>query len=168
MLKNFKQAMDQKYCLECKGCCRFKEAKSPWRPKVYTSEDKILRHKALEKTFLDSQGHVATRASAEEHVCLFLDSLTNACQVYQARPFECELYPFLFIKNQEGVFLAVHLACPFVQEAQSLASFQEYCGSLREFFRQEGWQTFLKEHINEISSSHIHDNEIQPLFCIFP
>ena len=165
---SLRQLMSEKFCLACKGCCRFKESHSSWRPKVYASEDKIFKHEAFEKNFLDCQGHVATRVSAEEHVCLFLDSLTNECQVYQARPFECALYPFILVKSQEGLFLAVHLACPFIQENQSSELVEKHSSYLKKFFNQKTVQQFLKAHIEEISSSHISEDEIQTLFCILP
>ncbi len=165
---SLRQLMNEKFCLDCKGCCRFKESRSPWRPKVYPLEDKLLGHEHFEEKALDSQGRVATRAYAEEHACVFLDSLTNACRVYPARPLECVLYPFVFLKNQEGISLAAHLACPFVQEVQASALFEEHCCYLKKFFAQKKIQAFLKAHAKDICSAHIAQDEIQPLFCIVP
>lgn len=165
---SLRQLMSEKFCLDCKGCCRFKEPRSPWRPKVYASEDKFFGHEHFEENVLDSQGHVATRAYAEEHGCLFLDSLTNECRVYKARPFECELYPFVFLKDQEGIFLAAHLACPFVQEVQSTELFEKHCQYLKEFFEQATVQAFLKTHVKDITSAHIAPDEVQSLFRILP
>jgi Fe-S-cluster containining protein len=165
---SLRQLIQKKFCLACKGCCRFKERQSLWRPKVYASEERLLKHKHFDKTFLDHQGRVATRACGDDHVCLFLDLLTNECQVYKARPFECELYPFLFIKKQEGIFLAAHLACPFIQQVQSSEQLEKYGSYLKKFFDQDVVQEFLKVHSKEISSSHICDDEIQSLCCILP
>ena len=165
---SLRQLIPQKFCLDCKGCCRFREPQSPWRPKVYANEEKLFCHEHFDEAFLDHEGKVATRSCSDEHVCLFLDSLTNACQVYKARPLECALYPFVLIKAKEGIFLAVHLACPFVQQAQSSAEFAAYLGELRTFFGQGSVQDFLKAHRQDMSSVHICQDEIQSLFCVLP
>jgi len=62
--------------------------------------------------------------------------------------------------------LSVHLACPFVQEAQLSRSFEEYVNYLRQVFAQRPWQEFFKGRSRDIASAHIHDDEIKKLFCV--
>lgn len=50
--------------------------------------------------------------------CFYLDLEDNKCNVYQNRPFECRLYPFLINKRNESqsVCLAIDPNCPYVAQ----------------------------------------------------
>ena len=53
----------------------------------------------------------------------------SRCKIYELRPFECQLYPFLINKREEKVFLAIDLGCPFVKEnleSQELKDYTQY------------------------------------------
>ena len=164
MIKDLKQVLGEEYCLACKGCCRFQSAQSLWRPKVYPSEEVFSKRDPVNKDILDKTGRIATQIFGKEHICAFLDPLTNKCRTYSSRPFECQLYPFVFIKEDQGLVLGAHLACPFVQDAQASQMFERYCKDLEGFFHQPTMQSFLAAHLNDISSSHIQKDEIQILF----
>lgn len=60
------------------------------------------------------------------YVCPLLNLENNKCKIYDSRPFECQLYPFLIQKNQGKIFLSLDLHCPFANENKEQASFKEY------------------------------------------
>jgi hypothetical protein len=155
------QPITSAYCLSCKGCCRFQEEHSAWRPKAYDGEEEFSGGKVFSKEDVDAKGYVKARSVDGQYVCRYLDIDTNKCQIYSARPFECQLYPFLFFKKQQVIFLAVHLACPFVQEEKETEAFKGYCRDLAAFLTQEKAKEFLKRSSVSISSSHILKDEIE-------
>lgn len=155
------QLIPSNYCLSCKGCCRFKEPVSPWRPKVYLHEKELLGRAFVSSDVLDEKRCIKTKTVNGEHFCVLLDEKTNKCTAYDVRPFECELYPFIFVKKQGEVFLAVHLACPFVQENKDMKEFKEYCRALEDFFAQICTKDFLRKINADIYSGHILKDEIE-------
>ena len=156
-----KQPMTSAYCLACQGCCRFKEANSPWRPKVYFGEEQIFGGDTLSSDIFDDKRCIKTKTIGEEHFCGLLDIKTNKCTAYLNRPLECRLYPFLLVRKQGEIFLAVHLACPFVQESKDSKEFESQCQELKIFFAQEKMNDFLKKNVEHIFSGYILKNEIE-------
>ncbi|MCX5680685.1 MAG: YkgJ family cysteine cluster protein [Candidatus Omnitrophica bacterium] len=161
-----KQPMTSAYCLACKGCCRFQEANSPWRPKVYLNEDEIFGTQVLDDEILDEKRCIPTKFADGQNFCKLLDVEINKCTVYLIRPLECRLYPFLFVKKQGTVFLAVHLACPFVQEEKDTEEFEGHCQSLKIFFAQDQIKEFLKKNTEHIFSGHVLKDETEIIFPI--
>ena len=163
-----KQPMAQKYCLACQGCCRFQDAQSPWRPKIYEGESRIFSCNDLPSDLKDASDRLKTVFAHDAHQCLALDAKTSKCKYYHDRPLECRLYPFVLMNKKEGIFLAVHLACPFAQEAQGSGEFKDHCEGLKGFFRQESVQQFLRAQKDNIRSGHIKAEEVAILFPILP
>lgn len=59
-------------------------------------------------------------------ICPFLNTSDGKCRIYQSRPFECQLYPFLISKDKGKVFLSVDLGCPFARERLESREFKDY------------------------------------------
>lgn len=121
----------QQYCLTCQGCCRFHEARSVWRPKVLMNEMK----KKVFQSRIDRDCFLTVKKKRNSFLCCFLDDQVYRCQIYRQRPFECRLYPFLLVYQDNQTLLAVHLACPFVQENRSNTLLSDQIKALKNFFR---------------------------------
>jgi Fe-S-cluster containining protein len=171
MLKNFKQFVPSNVCLKCDGCCRFKESDSRWRPYIGLSEMKEASHPSLpDRIFGPQAGHsqmfgpqaghsqmfgkhvvgadhkINTTPCADGHLCHFLNPGDNTCGIYHARPFECQLYPFLLGREDNQAVLYVHLNCPHIQQHWNDESYQEYSRYLQEFFKRQEAKDFLKNN----------------------
>ncbi|MDD3374248.1 MAG: YkgJ family cysteine cluster protein [Candidatus Omnitrophica bacterium] len=126
---NLKQFVDQETCLACRGCCRFYEEKSLWRPKLTKQEAAYVSEEIIDEDY-----RVKSVVSGSQYLCSFLDEKTSLCRKYVERPFECVLYPFVLVKDNDKVMVAVHLACPFVQEKRASGEFSQYRENLKNFF----------------------------------
>jgi hypothetical protein len=65
----------------------------------------------------------------EGFICPFLNLADNKCRIYDWRPFECQLYPFLITLRGKKVLLTVDLNCPYIKEkikSQELKDYIEY------------------------------------------
>lgn len=155
----------QEFCLSCQGCCRFQDSRSPWRPKVYAREEKFF---STAKKILrpDGEGFLEAKCVQGFWLCEHLEPKTNRCQAYPWRPFECALYPFLLVRQGAEILLAVHDACPFVQEKKDSPGFAAACRELSDFFAQQDAQKFLTSCRDQVSSAHIKPEEIRILFSI--
>ena len=98
-------------CQKCRGCCKFEEDEIYFAPlftnqeiaalgdngaffKKYKNHDNVMQIELVESNGL--------------YVCPFLDEGEHLCRIYSLRPFDCRIWPFIFMKDKKG---AVVLAC---------------------------------------------------------
>jgi Fe-S-cluster containining protein len=140
---SLKQFVPSEICLKCKGCCRYKDEHSAWRPKLGAHDQRDLASLITAGGVLDAQGYIKTIQTCGENFCQFLKGEDNTCGIYAQRPFECSLYPFILSQTPEAVKLYVHLSCPYVQDYLPRPIFDSYVAYLKEFFRREDIRGFL-------------------------
>ncbi len=146
MFKDFKQFVPSSVCLKCDGCCRFKEHDSRWRPYISQREKKGIAEKILRPQLIDENGKIITTACAQGFLCHFFNNKDNTCGIYHARPFECQLYPFVLGKENDRAVLYVHLNCPYVQEYFGTKVYIEYTEYLRGYFKTENVRRYLSQN----------------------
>ena len=167
MIKEMKQFVPSQVCLGCDGCCRFKEEDSAWRPRIAASEKKQisskpgLSDKIFSKVKVADDGHLKAVACHGLFICTFFNPEHNTCGIYHARPFDCQLYPFLLTKDQAKTVVCVHLNCPHVQEKKNSPEFQDYVSYLREFFQRKDVVTFLQKNPDLIGDYSQYRQELE-------
>ena len=149
MFYDVPQFIDQGTCLKCEGCCRFFEQDSLWRPKLNEVEDDYLDKKYGRSPFVgridESRSIVSvpidkvekefdlTEGSVASYKCSFLHQGDNLCLVYNFRPLECQLYPFILLKSEDTIQVNVHLSCPYAQENLGDSTFEENINKLKDY-----------------------------------
>ena len=166
MSLQIRQFVPSEVCLQCDGCCRFKAADSPWRPKLGKEEAKGLAAIVTQKDWLDDDSHIRTLRHCGEDVCQFFNPGDHTCQVYSDRPFECSLYPFILSRSPQGVEVYVHLSCPFVQDTQGSTEFEEYKVYLKGYFQTAPVLDFLKRNAGLVHDYSPFLMELQHIFTI--
>jgi len=140
---SLKQFVPSEVCLKCNGCCRYKEADSAWRPKLGMKDQESLGNQITGNNVLDARSYINTIQVCGEHFCKFLNTGDNTCGIYNKRPFECLLYPFILSQTLEALKVYVHLSCPYVQDHLPRPQYEAYVAYLKEFFRRENIREFL-------------------------
>jgi len=166
MLEHFKQFVLSSVCLACDGCCRFRDTQSAWRPKLGVGEQNADASGCCYSDALDTGRFLKTDTKEGVHFCQQLTHADNSCRIYPSRPFECQLYPFLLVREGSGVALGVHLACPFIQEHRYGKSFMDYVDFLHEFFRRPEVQIFLGANRIHFETYQTFRPEIEMLFSL--
>lgn len=128
-----KQFVPSHVCLKCDGCCRYQMPDSMWRPKWDKNE------------FVDDNDFVTTIQECGQHLCRFLNKSDNTCRVYEERPFECALYPFILSKQGQEILVYVHLACPYIQDQQASVELIQFKDYLKALFQSPHMVEFLKK-----------------------
>ncbi|MBU1727323.1 MAG: YkgJ family cysteine cluster protein [Candidatus Omnitrophica bacterium] len=140
-----KQFVPSEVCLKCKGCCRFREIDSVWAPCLMDEEiQDFLDKESLPPAFIsmDKRIRPISNPLAQErpeepgYTCAFFDIDKNMCKIYDERPFECRLYPFLLSMRNKKVLLTVDLNCPYAQEKLKTPEFKEYADYLTSYLNQ--------------------------------
>jgi Fe-S-cluster containining protein len=157
MTSSLKQFVPSSVCLKCEGCCRFLLSDSPWRPK--TGEGEI-------KENVDAAGYVKTVPQDAHHQCNYFNKIDSTCSIYEKRPFECSLYPFVVSGEKQGINVYMHLACPYIQDKEVSQELQDYITYMQDYFKQESTKTFLKNNKSLIHDYSAFENELKFLFTI--
>jgi Fe-S-cluster containining protein len=116
---NIKQYLNSDFCLACKECCKFED--DIWLPHLLKADEKTLGIACVKK---------AKQSTDSKFVCKFLEESDHKCTVYDKRPFECALYPFLLVRNGDALNLAAHLGCPYILNNINSKEFEEYSAYL--------------------------------------
>lgn len=144
-----KQFVSQEFCLKCKGCCRFKEADSIWSPCLLDEEiQELLDKKGLPSASIsiDRRLQLIANPDGQDFICPFLGSRDNKCKIYDARPFECQLYPFLINLRKSKVLLTVDLNCPYVYKRINSQEAKDYIIYLTGYLNSAPLLSMLKDN----------------------
>ncbi len=167
MLKDLPQFVPQEVCLSCDGCCKFKEPDSSWRPKVAQEEvntpDSVVNILLQE---LDENSSIKTVVCREQFRCAFFHVEDHICHIYDYRPFECRLYPFLLTKREEKPAISVHLSCPYIQEKWQSGDFKPFVEELNKYFQNQEVLAFIRRNPSLISDYSRYTEEIEYLFTL--
>ncbi|MBP7835931.1 MAG: YkgJ family cysteine cluster protein [Candidatus Omnitrophica bacterium] len=143
-----KQFVPESVCLKCQGCCRFKEMDSAWVPCLLEEEAQDLIDQDIPPAYINMQRKIRPVAdpSGEGFICAFLESQANKCRIYNRRPFECQLYPFLINLRHGKVILTVDLNCPYISEKINSREFKEYAEYLAAYLNSPEQLEILRDN----------------------
>lgn len=143
-----KQFIPEGFCLECLGCCRFREANSVWLPCLLDEEAQMLLDKKIPPVSITGKRriHPLPAPNQDGFICPFLNLQDNKCGIYDFRPFECQLYPFLIKLSNKKIILTVDLNCPYVKENLKSERFKEYAEYLAAFLNSKEQKRLLKDN----------------------
>jgi len=119
------QVVPSTVCFRCEVCCRFPEHDSVLRP--YFTADEIqqaVTHGVTPTSFPDyrgSQVEVVPHPTDEGFLCPAFDPVTHHCRIYEVRPLDCQLYPFVLMWNEQRdtVVFGWDTLCPFLLKQAS-------------------------------------------------
>jgi uncharacterized protein len=144
-----KQFVPQEFCLKCRGCCRFKEANSVWSPCLLDEEIQgLLDKKGIPTASISTDRRIQPVANpgGTDFICPFLEAVSNQCRIYDFRPFECQLYPFLINLRKGKVLLTVDLNCPYVYKQINSQEAKDYIVYLTQYLNSAALRSMLKDN----------------------
>ncbi|MFH1577780.1 MAG: YkgJ family cysteine cluster protein [Candidatus Omnitrophota bacterium] len=122
-------------CLNCLGCCRYNLPSNIWLPQLLEEEKGLLNIERLE-----------TIPHNDGYICFFLNPEDNRCQVYERRPLECRIYPFIINRQGKKLFLGIDIKCPAVSDKIKSEQFREHRDYLIEYFKSPLGLTALRNN----------------------
>ena len=120
MVSSVPQIVPSKVCLSCEVCCRFPEQDSFLRPYFTKSEVKQAIERGIDSRFFPStegcQIEVVRNPSGDGYLCPAFDPETFHCRIYEIRPLDCQIYPFVLMwdKVHRTILLGWDTKCPFL------------------------------------------------------
>lgn len=168
---DLQQFVPSKVCLDCDGCCRFKEKDSLWRPRLTEEEiTQTIKRGLAEEIFLKQalgkDGRIETISGQGHYFCRFFDSAANRCRIHGFHPFECQLYPFVLMNKEGKTAIAAHHHCPFIQEKRNSEEFARYVSYLKDFFQQKETRDFIQRNSLLVNDYADYQDELEYLFTL--
>jgi Fe-S-cluster containining protein len=154
-----RQIVHHEQCKRCRECCRFRANRQDFAP-IFTVEELQAIREVRESLpeflpFKETTNVYQIRLKEAEHsdpaypyVCPFLDEENYQCTIYDVRPFDCRIWPFIVLKNDEGKISLQHFtgnACLALQEV-SPEDFREYEAYMEKLVSSSSFLEFLKRH----------------------
>jgi len=163
-----KQIVHHEQCQRCHECCRFRADRQDFAPIFTAGEVETIRQayevspRGASRPFPEFVPFKATdnvfqirlkKAEVEDpvypYVCPFLDEQNYACSIYEVRPFDCRIWPFIILKvSDTGQIMLAHFtgnACLALQEVDP-QDFDEYERYMEGLVTSEAFLNFLHAH----------------------
>lgn len=141
------QFLPQEVCLSCDGCCRFSQEHSIWSPAFLDAEKKLICKNPSYKGMISASQSIKSLPLKDYFICPFFDAENNRCKIYDIRPLECELYPFLINKIGSRIHLAVDLNCRFVRDKLGDKDCQDYVDYLLKFLSRPAVTLAIRKNL---------------------
>lgn len=163
-----RQIVHHEQCMRCRECCRFRSNRQDFAP-IFTADELAAIRQARKSMpeFAPFKGTAnifqikLQQAKHEDpvypYVCPFLDEDKYECTIYDVRPFDCRIWPFIVLKLTEtGEVKLAHFtgdACLALQEV-SPADFGEYEAYMQRLVTSPELLSFLRQHPELIWEHH--------------
>jgi Fe-S-cluster containining protein len=176
-----KQLVPQEACLACQGCCRFAQEDSAWVPSLLNEEIEHFLNQGFIAAVINPHKKlkIVPFPKQKVYLCPLFDYENNKCKVYDSRPLECRLYPFLIcakdgfgapdtnvadagVGRTRKIYLAADYNCPFLKEKQMTGEFKEYTQYLVSLLQNPPYAELLRNNPH-IMQSYAEASEIQEL-----
>lgn len=137
---DIKQIIPSKICLSCDGCCRYSRRESSWSPLFLQKEIEELTQRGILPAALFCGDRKPSRINLvpfkDAWACPCFDQSGSLCRIYDDRPLDCRVYPFLFVLHEGAPALAVDLNCYYVREHLSGKDMEEQALMLEPLFKK--------------------------------
>ena len=176
-----KQFVPQQACLACQGCCRFAQEDSSWVPALLNEEIEHFLNQGFTAAIINPHKKlkIVPFPKQKVYLCPLFNYEENKCKVYDSRPLECQLYPFLICAKEDSggpeantvdagrgrmrkIYLAADSNCPFLKEKNKTKEFKEYTQYLVSLLQNPPYAGLLKNNPH-IMQSYTEISEIQEL-----
>ena len=149
-----KQFVPQEFCLRCDVCCRFPQPDTVWAPLFTGSEIRRLVENGTLPPVVFTNHHKDNRSGAQRiklldntdnFICSCFNPCDHKCKIYDYRPFECQLYPFLLTRKDNKLYLSKDKGCPYCNSG-SEDIIRDQIDYLKKEFQKEDMCSFLKQN----------------------
>ncbi len=132
------QIVPESVCLACKICCRFPDTEGVQTPTWSHEEAKRAKSQGpqgaswLEEIPGSPSLRPRLQSCGSGFKCPAFHPESNRCSIYEVRPLDCRLYPFVLTQDPSGekLFLAMDLKCPYLQAHADSQEVSEYAHAL--------------------------------------
>jgi uncharacterized protein len=146
------QLIPSEVCLECPVCCRFPEKQAALSPFFFPEERnqaEALHQKGFYREAARGQASKAGLvACGHGFACSFFNPEDHTCQVYEARPLDCSMYPAVIMHSadRQKVFLGADTKCPALSRPTVAAKLQQYLDWIQRYLESTTLSSLIRKY----------------------
>jgi len=151
------QLIPSEICLECPVCCRFPEKQAALSPFFFPEERnqaEALHQKGFFREAASGQASKAHLvACGHGFACSFFNPEDHTCQIYEARPLDCSMYPAVIMHSadHQKVFLGADTKCPALSRPTVAAKLHQYLDWIQRYLESTTLSSLIRKYPNFIS-----------------
>ncbi len=159
MLPQLPQLISSEICLDCPVCCRFPEKQATLSPFFFPSERELVEtsHIKAKGSFREPAMGAASKAQlvscGHGYACSFFNPEDHTCQIYEARPLDCSMYPAVIMHSadRQKVFVGADTKCPALRRPDVAAKLKEYLDSIQRYLESTALSSLIRQYPQFIS-----------------
>ena len=151
------QLIPSEICLDCPVCCRFPEKQAALSPFFFPEERKqseLLQSKgSFREAAVGSASKAELVACGHGFACSFFNPEDHTCQVYEARPLDCSMYPAVIMHSQDHqkVMVGADTKCPALKRPAVAAKLRSYLDSIQRYLESTTLSSLIRKYPQFIS-----------------
>ena len=148
------QLIPSEICLECPVCCRFPEKQAALSPFFFPEERSHIETLQTKGSF---RGPGASKAGlvacGHGFACSFFNPEDHTCQVYEARPLDCSMYPAVVMhsRDHDKVMLGADTKCPALKRPSVAARLGGYLDLIQRYLGSTTLSSLIRKYPQFIS-----------------
>jgi uncharacterized protein len=154
MFPQLTQLIPSEICLDCPVCCRFPEKQATLSPFFFPDERKGAESLKSKGSFREAGASKANLvACGHGFACSFFNPEDHTCQIYEARPLDCSMYPAVVMKakDHQKVLLGADMKCPALSRPSVAAKLHHYLDSVQRYLESTTLSSLIRKYPQFIS-----------------
>ena len=133
------QLIASEICLDCPVCCRFPEKQASLSPFFFPEERILSESTSTNGSFREAAPGLASKAELVKcghgFACSFFNPENHTCQIYEARPLDCSMYPAVIMRSEDHqkVLIGADTKCPALRRSDVAAKLHSYLNSIQRY-----------------------------------
>ena len=152
MLPPLSQLIPSEICLECPVCCRFPEKQAALSPFFFPQERQAVDSIESRGFFREAAKGAASKAGlvvcGHGFACSFFNPGDHTCQIYEARPLDCSMYPAVIMRSEDHqkVLLGADTKCPALSRPSVTARLKNYLDGIQRYLESTTLSSLIRKY----------------------
>jgi Fe-S-cluster containining protein len=157
MLPQLPQLIPSEICLDCPVCCRFPEKQASLSPFFFPEERKSADSIHSKGSFREAAMGAVSKAQlvtcGHGWACSFFNPEDHTCQIYEARPLDCSMYPAVIMHSddRQKVLVGADMKCPALRRPDVAAKLKDYLDSIQRYLESTTLSSLIRQYPQFIS-----------------
>ncbi|HUO56660.1 MAG TPA: YkgJ family cysteine cluster protein [bacterium] len=146
------QLIPSEVCLECPVCCRFPDKQAALSPFFFPEERQAVGSIKSKGFFREAAKGAASKAGlvtcGHGFACSFFNPGDHTCQVYEARPLDCAMYPAVIMRSEDRqkVMLGADTKCPALSRPSVTARLKNYLDGIQRHLESTTLSSLIRKY----------------------
>ena len=151
------QLIASEICLECPVCCRFPEKQASLSPFFFPEERTLAESIQSKGSYREAAMGQASKAQlvtcGHGYACSFFNPEDHTCQIYEARPLDCSMYPAVIMHSadHQKVLIGADTKCPALRRSDVAAKLSNYLDVIQRYLESTTLSSSIKKFPQFIS-----------------